>query len=167
MFEPKSAHFPGKYANLPHCICFAHVRASPPKWKFQRAPKGWKTQERGKHTVTPVCPRPVVCLEEETGTDQTNPTFGSLQNWFWRARSTACSHSPSKKNPTIRFAPPFTDSQSLFFALSMLFLPFFFSLSLCLRALKGVCLDRLFFLFHLVLVVVSMVSCGSSKYWNS
>ena len=24
---------------------------------------------------------------EGTGTDQTNPTFGTLQNWFWRAHS--------------------------------------------------------------------------------
>ena len=87
---------------------------------------GWKTQGRGKHTIKPlpqngldpptydtfslpVCSHNVISLEG-TGTDQTNPTFGTLQNWLWRAHSMV--RFPPK-NRTIRFAPPLTVSQLL------------------------------------------------------
>ena len=39
---------------------------------------------------------------EEAGTDQTNPTFRGLQNWFWRALSIARSPPP----PYSTFPPP-------------------------------------------------------------
>ena len=40
---------------------------------------------------------------EETGTDQTNPTFCGLQNWCWRGHTMVRFPPP---NRTIRFAPP-------------------------------------------------------------
>ena len=93
-----------------------HVGGTPP---HSESGKGeWKTQVKGKHTIKPlpkngfglwyVSPPPFVhALSfslEETGTDQTNPTFWGLQNWFWRSRSTE--GSPPPQNRTIRFAPP-------------------------------------------------------------
>ena len=73
---------------------------------------GWKTQGRGKHTIEPL---PIKVLDphtydtfppppfvhalsfslEETGADQTNPTFRGLQNWLWRAHSIVCSQAKS------------------------------------------------------------------------
>ena len=81
-----------------------------------------KTQGRGKHTIKPLPktgfgpPPPMIRFPpppfvfallfslEETGTEQGNPTFGGLQNWFWRARSMV--RFPPPQNRTIRFAPP-------------------------------------------------------------
>ena len=89
--------------------------------QFQRKTKGdrWKTQGRGKHTTKPlpkngfgpphlwyVFPPPFVHAMsfplEGTGTDQTNPTFGALQNSFWRAHSHD-TFSPPKSHDT--FSP--------------------------------------------------------------
>ena len=85
-------------------------------WEKQRTWKeGRKTQGRGKKayhktpsqkrlwtpptydTFPPPCSRLAFSLEE-TGTDQTNPTFWALQNWFWRAQKVV------RFPPEIRFA---------------------------------------------------------------
>ena len=88
---------------------------------------GGKTQGRGKHTIKPLpkngfgppphlwydFPPPFVYAMsfswEETGTNQTNPTFWGLQNWFWRGGFMV--RFPPPQNRTIRSAPPFANSQ--------------------------------------------------------
>ena len=73
-------------------------------WCSEKNKGGWKTQGTGKHTIKPlpkngfgpphlwyVFPPPFVFpllfSLQETSTDQANPTFWGLQNWFWRAHS--------------------------------------------------------------------------------
>ena len=79
----------------------------------------WKAHGRGKQTIKPrkglgppppknTFPPPFVhalsfSLEEETCTDQTNPTFRGLQNWFLRARSKVRFPLPKSHD---RFCPP-------------------------------------------------------------
>ena len=88
---------------------------------LQRKTKGGgKTQGRGKHTINPlpkngfgppiydtIPPPPFVHAMsfslEETDTDQTNPTFWGLQNWFWRG-CFMVRFPPQKSHDT--FCPP-------------------------------------------------------------
>ena len=94
--------------------------------KIREKQRGGGKLRGGKHTIKPLpkngfgpphlwydFPPPFVYAMsfslEETGTNQTNPTFWGLQNWFWRGGFMV--RFPPTQNRTIRFAPPFANSQ--------------------------------------------------------